>query len=77
VSWYECWNIKINEDKTQAIYFSHQHATVEVYLMLKGQQVPFISHVKYLSVIFVGGRQKKYMEITYINDNHQGLTNIY
>jgi hypothetical protein len=21
--WSKCWNIKINEDKTQAIYFSH------------------------------------------------------
>jgi hypothetical protein len=30
----ECWNIKINEDKTQAIYFSHRFGQVEDQLTL-------------------------------------------
>jgi hypothetical protein len=51
-SWCEHWNIKINEDKTQAIYFSHRRTPVEAFLTLKGRQIPFANHVKYLDVIF-------------------------
>jgi hypothetical protein len=31
-SWCERWNIKINEDKAQAIYFSRRHWPVETVL---------------------------------------------
>jgi hypothetical protein len=51
-SWCECWNIKINEEKTQAIYFFHQCTPVEAFLTLKGGHIPFANHVKYLGVIF-------------------------
>jgi hypothetical protein len=45
------WNIKINEDKTQAIYFCHRLRPPENHLTLNGQYVPFVDHVKYLGVI--------------------------
>jgi hypothetical protein len=51
-TWCECWNIKINEDKTQAIYFSHRLRLLGAHLTLNGQTIPFINHVKYLGVIF-------------------------
>ena len=51
-TWCEKWNIKINEDKTQAIYFSHQNRLVETQLTLKGRNIPFVNNVKYLSVTF-------------------------
>jgi hypothetical protein len=45
-TWWERRNITINEDKTQAIYFSYRLLT------LNGQNTPFLNHVKYLDVIF-------------------------
>jgi hypothetical protein len=51
-SWCERWNIKLNEDATQAIYFSHRRKPVKAFLTLKGRQVTFVNHVKYLGVIF-------------------------
>jgi len=39
-SWCGRWNIKINEDKTQAIYFFHRRRPVEAYVTLKGWHVP-------------------------------------
>jgi len=51
-SWCESWNIKINEEKTQTIYFSHRRTPVEAFLTLKGRQISFAKHVKYLGVIF-------------------------
>jgi hypothetical protein len=50
--WCERWNIKINEDKTQAIYFSHRLRPPETHLTLNGRNIPFVNHVKYLGVIF-------------------------
>jgi len=47
------WNIKISEDKTQAIYFSHRHGPVGTHLTLKGWNIPFVKEVKYLGVIFI------------------------
>jgi hypothetical protein len=41
-----------NEDKTQAVYFSHCLRPPEVHLTLNGQNIPFVKHVKYLGVIF-------------------------
>jgi hypothetical protein len=52
-SWCERWNIKINEEKTQAIYFSHRRTPVEASLTLKGRHILFANHVKYPRVIFV------------------------
>jgi hypothetical protein len=50
--WCEHWNIKVNEDKTQAIYFSHRIRPPESHLTLNGRNIPFVNHVKYLGVIF-------------------------
>jgi len=50
--WCECWNIKINEDKTQAIYFSQNNRPVEFQLTLKGRNIPLDNNVKYLGVNF-------------------------
>ena len=52
MEWCENWNIKINEDKTQAIYFSHCNRPVESQLTLKGRNIPFVNNVKYLGVNF-------------------------
>jgi hypothetical protein len=50
--WSKLWNIKINEDKTQAIYFSHRIRPPESLLTLNGRNIPFVNNVKYLGVIF-------------------------
>jgi hypothetical protein len=50
-AWYERWNIKINEDKTRAIYFTHQNRPPDSLLMLDGRNIPFVNRVKYLGVI--------------------------
>jgi hypothetical protein len=46
------WNIKINEDKAQVVYFSHWLRPPEIHLTLNGRNIPFVKHVKYLGVIF-------------------------
>jgi hypothetical protein len=48
LAWCERWNIKINEDKTQAIYFSHQRRPPNSLLTLNGRNIPFVNSVKYL-----------------------------
>jgi hypothetical protein len=50
--WREKWNIKINEDKTQVVYFSKRLRRVEAHLMLKGRAITFVDTVKYLGVTF-------------------------
>jgi hypothetical protein len=50
--WCEGWNIKINEDKTQAIYFSHRRRPPDSLLTLNGRNIPFVNIVKSLGVIF-------------------------
>jgi hypothetical protein len=50
--WCERWNIKINENKIQAIYFSHSNRPVESQLTLKGQNIPFVNNIIYLGVNF-------------------------
>jgi hypothetical protein len=52
VEWSRSWNIKINEDKTQAIYLSHRIRPPESLLTLNGRNIPFVNNVKYLGVIF-------------------------
>jgi hypothetical protein len=51
-SWCELWNIKINEDKTQVIHFSHRRRQAEASLTMNGRNIPFVNRVKYLGVIF-------------------------
>jgi hypothetical protein len=51
-TWCEGWNIKLNEDKTQGIYFSHSRRPPESHITLNGQNISFVSNVKYLDVIF-------------------------
>jgi hypothetical protein len=67
VAWWEGWDIKINEDKTRAIYFSHQRAPPESPLTLKVRNIPFVKSVMYLGVIFD--------KITHREDRSQGLPN--
>jgi hypothetical protein len=51
-TWYERWNIKFNEDKTQATYFSHRLRLPEAQFTLNGQNIPFVNSAKYLDVTF-------------------------
>jgi hypothetical protein len=51
-TWCERWNIKINVNKTQAIYFSHRLRSPEARLTLNGQNIPFVSNGKCLCVTF-------------------------
>jgi hypothetical protein len=51
-AWCERWNIKMNDDKTQAIYFSHQRRPHESLLALNGRNIPLVNNVEYLEVIF-------------------------
>jgi hypothetical protein len=48
----ECWNIKINEDKTQGISFFRSRRPPENSLTLNGRNIPFVNSVKYLGVVF-------------------------
>jgi hypothetical protein len=50
-AWCECWNIKFNKDRMQAIYFSHRLRPPEDHLILNGRNTPFDDHVEYFSVI--------------------------
>jgi hypothetical protein len=51
-AWCEHWNIKINEDETRAIYFSHQRAPPESLLTSNGRNIPVVNNVEYLGIIF-------------------------
>jgi hypothetical protein len=44
--------VKINEDKNQAIYFSHRLRPLEAHLTLNGRNIPVVNHAKYLGLIF-------------------------
>jgi hypothetical protein len=50
--WCENWNIKINEEKARAVYFSKSLKRVENYLTFNGWVITFLNDVKYLSVTF-------------------------
>jgi hypothetical protein len=50
--WCEKWIIRINEDKSRAVYFSKRLKRVEAYLTLKGRAITFVNDVKYLGVTF-------------------------
>jgi hypothetical protein len=47
-TWCESWNIKINEDNTRAIYFTHRNRPPGSLLKLNGRNIPFLDSVKYL-----------------------------
>jgi hypothetical protein len=51
-SWCQRWNMKINEGKTRAMYFSKRRRMLGDDLQLNGQNIPFVNSVKYLGVIF-------------------------
>jgi hypothetical protein len=51
-TWCERCFIKINEDKTQGIYFSRNRLPPESYLTLNGRNISFVNILKYLGVIF-------------------------
>jgi hypothetical protein len=57
MDWCERWNIKINEEKTRAIYFTHRNRPPNSphSLTLNGRNIPFVNSVKYLGVIFDKG----------------------
>jgi hypothetical protein len=44
--------IKINEDKTRAMYVSHQIRPPDSLVTLNGQNISFANSIKYLNVIF-------------------------
>jgi hypothetical protein len=45
-TWCERWNIKINEDKTQGIYFSRSRRLPVSHLTLNGRNIQFVNNVK-------------------------------
>jgi hypothetical protein len=51
-TWCKRWNIKVNEDTTQAIYFCRRIRRPEAHRTLNGRNIPFVNQVKYLGVIF-------------------------
>jgi hypothetical protein len=51
-AWCERWDIKINENKTGAIYISHRNRPPDSLLTLNGRNIPFVNSVKYLGVAF-------------------------
>jgi hypothetical protein len=51
-AWCERWNIKVNEEKTRAIYFTYRNRPLDSPLTLNGRNIPFVNSVKYLGVIF-------------------------
>jgi hypothetical protein len=52
LGWCERWNIKINEDKTQTIYFCHKNKPPDSLFIFNGWNIPFVNSIKYLGVIF-------------------------
>jgi hypothetical protein len=51
-NWCERWNMKMNDDKTRAIYFTHRNRPPDFLLTLNGRNIPFVNSVKYLGVMF-------------------------
>jgi hypothetical protein len=51
-AWCKRWNIKLNEDKTRAIYFIRRNRPPDSLLKMNGWNIPFVNSVKYLRVLF-------------------------
>jgi hypothetical protein len=65
-TWCEHWNIKINEDKTQAMYFFDRLRPPQAHITLKGWNIHCISHIKYLGLIFDKITMRLHTRITMI-----------
>jgi hypothetical protein len=48
---------------TQAIYFSRRIRPLEAHITLNGQSIPFVSHIKYLCIIFDKITWRLYIEM--------------
>jgi len=72
-SWCELWNIEVNEDKTQTIYFCRRPRPVEAHLTLTRRNIPFINHAKDLGVV----SDKNCVQNAHMNDSYQALQNMY
>jgi hypothetical protein len=51
-SWCERWNIKVNEAKSQANYFSRRLIVPDDVPQLNGRHIPFVNNVTYLGITF-------------------------
>jgi hypothetical protein len=51
-AWCKYWNIKINEEKTPAIYLSQQARPSGTTLTMNGRTIPFVNSGKYFGAIF-------------------------
>jgi hypothetical protein len=51
-AWCKHWNIKTNEDKTRAIYFTRRNRPPDSLLTVNGRNIPFVNTVRYLGVLF-------------------------
>jgi hypothetical protein len=51
-SWFERWNIKMDDWKIQVIYVSRRLRVSEEVLQLNGRDIPIVNNVTYLGVIF-------------------------
>jgi hypothetical protein len=74
VEWSKCWNVNINQDKTQAIYFFHRIRPPEPLITLNGWNIHFVNNVKYLGVIF---DRKTTWRLHTKKGQNQGLQSIY
>jgi hypothetical protein len=72
--WCERWNIKVNKEKTRAIYFTHRNRPPDSPLTLNGLNILFVNSVKYLGVIF---DKRMTWRFTHRDDRSQGLQNIH
>jgi hypothetical protein len=50
-TWCERWSIRINEDKSQAIYVSLRFRPLILIRILNGRNIPFVNHVNDLGAI--------------------------
>ena len=73
LAWCERWNVKTNDDKIQAIYFSRENGPAESHLTLKRWNIPFANQIKYFGVIFDRKTPWRYHR----NERGHGRQNIY
>jgi hypothetical protein len=64
-SWCESWNMKVNEGKTRAIYFSGRRRITRDDFQLNGRNTPFVNNAENLGVIFdMGMTYRLHIETT-------------
>jgi hypothetical protein len=71
-SWCERWNIQINENKTQEIYFFRRLLFPDDEIKLNGRDIPFVNNESLCQL-----RQEDNMEIQCGKDCIQGLARKY